>query len=125
VRLSDARRPEDQHVFGLRHVTSGGQLSDKLVIDGRLELEVELLDRLDRWEVRDLNAHGDALALLRADLLVQQSVQEIEVRGLVPGRCGENRVDALGNVTQTKSLKAVDDACMHDGAHRPPPTMRS
>ena len=38
------------------------ELAHELLVDRRLELEVELLERLHRREVRDLDAHRDALA---------------------------------------------------------------
>jgi hypothetical protein len=52
--------------FSAWRVAAGGQLADELGVDRRLELEVELLERLHDREVGDLDPHGDTLALLEA-----------------------------------------------------------
>ena len=57
-----------------------------LCVDRRLELEVELLERLHRREVRDLDAHRDALLLLGVELLAEQLVEEVEIGRLACAR---------------------------------------
>ena len=69
MRLADAGRAEEQDILGLGDEAAGGELANQPLIDGGLEFEVELFERLHRREVRDLDAHGDALALLGGDLL--------------------------------------------------------
>ena len=64
--------PKIEDVFSLADVAPGGELADELLVDRRLEAEVEVVERLHRREVGDLDAHGDALALLGADLLLEQ-----------------------------------------------------
>lgn len=53
VRLADAGRTEEQDVLGGGDEAAGAQLADELLVDGRLELEVELLERLDgrKWAI--------------------------------------------------------------------------
>jgi hypothetical protein len=97
--LADTWRAEDEHVFRLASVAAGGQLPNQLCIDGGLELEVELFDRLHRREVRDLDAHGDALTLLGSDLLLEQTVEEVEIGRLVSGRRREKGIDRFRSAT--------------------------
>ena len=86
MRLADARRTEDQHVFRLREKSAGRELAHQPLIDGRLEFEIEVVQRLDGRKVGDLEGHGDARALLGVHFLAQDPVEEIEVRRLGPGR---------------------------------------
>ena len=51
VGLAHAGWPEQQHVLGADDEATGGELADELVVDGRLELEVEVLEGLDGREV--------------------------------------------------------------------------
>src|ERR1700759_557306 len=121
MRLTDARWSEDQHILRLRDETSGGELADKLCVDRGLELEVELLEGLDRGEMGDLDAHLNALASLGLKLIGQHLVDEIEVRRLGARRLGEHGVEALHDVEQMQLLEAfeharVDDVTAHGAA---------
>jgi hypothetical protein len=69
VCLADAGRAQDQDIFRLGEKAAGGELADQPLIDRGLEFETEILQRLHGWEVRDLESHRDAGALLRVDLL--------------------------------------------------------
>ncbi len=69
MRFADARRTKDQHVFGLGEKARRRQLAHEPLIDRRLELEVEVIERLHRRKMRDLESHGDAGPLLGLDLL--------------------------------------------------------
>jgi hypothetical protein len=79
VSLADAGRAEHEHVLGVRDVPADGELADELLVDAGLELKAEVIEGLHRGEVRDLDAHRDALPLLRPDLLAQDRVEEVEV----------------------------------------------
>src|SRR5215204_4688252 len=118
MRLADTGRPEDQHILGAADKAAGRQLTDQALIDRGLELELELLERLHRREVRDLHAHGDALALFGLDLLSQHLVEEIKIGRLTFGGLIEDCVEALGDEPETEPLEMIDDARMDDGAHR-------
>src|SRR3569623_2673695 len=83
MRLADAWRPEQQDVFRLRDEVAGGELADVLGVERRLDLEVELLEGLHHGEVRDLDSHCDATLLLGVELLAKESVEEVEIRGLL------------------------------------------
>jgi len=93
------------------------------LVHGRLKLEIEIVERLHRREVRDLEAHGDARALLRVDLLAKQAVEKVEIRRLGARGIIEHGVEALGDVAQPEARQLLDDASMHDRAHWPPPAM--
>jgi hypothetical protein len=109
----------------LGHVSPRRQLTYELVVDGRLKLEVEVVERLYGGEMRDLDAHGDTFPLLGRDLLVQQAIQKLQVRRLVASCGGKNGIKALGDVAEAEPLQSVDDASVNEIAHCSPPTARS
>ena len=75
--------------------------------------------------MRDLHAHGHALALFGLDLLAEHLVEKIQIRRFTLGRLIQNRVHAFGNEAQAEALQMLDDARMHNGTHRAPPTTAS
>jgi hypothetical protein len=54
--LADARRPEKNYVAGLVNETQGAQLPDLPLVDRRLKAEVEVVEGLHKWQVRQLKA---------------------------------------------------------------------
>jgi hypothetical protein len=86
MRFADPGRAEDQDVFRLRQKAAGRQLAHEPLIDGRLEFEIEVVERLHGREVRDLQAHRGARALFGLDLLAEHAIEKVEIRGLGPGR---------------------------------------
>ncbi len=109
VRLADAGRAEEQDVLAPAMKRPVASSRTSFAVDGRLELEVELLERLHRREVGDLDAHGDALALLGVDLLAQQLVEEVEVGRLGARGLGQDRVEALGHVAEAQPDQVLVD----------------
>jgi hypothetical protein len=122
VSLADAGRTEEQHVLGACDEAPGGELAHELLVDGGLELEVELLEGLDGGEVGDLDAHGDALLLLRVGLLGEELVEEVEV-GRLGARGGrQDPVEALRDRAEAQLDESLLDARPHQLAHGAPPT---
>jgi hypothetical protein len=103
VGLAHAGWPEDEDVFGVGDEAASGQLPHELLVDARLELEVELLERFDRRKVGDLDVHRDALALLVGNLVAEHSVEEVEVGGVLLGGVGQHGVEPLGDVAELKT----------------------
>jgi hypothetical protein len=99
----------------------GGQLPDQALIDRGLEFEIEIVERLDRRKVRDLEAHGDPRPLLGVDLLAQHAVKKVEIGGLGAGRVIEDGIQAVRHIPESEPGKLLDDARMHHGPHRSPP----
>jgi hypothetical protein len=123
VRLADAGRSEHQHVFGAGDEATGRELAHELVIDRWLELEIELVERLHRREVRDLNAHGDAFLLFGVSLLGENLVEKVEIGRLAARRLRQDPVEPLGDGTKPKLEQALFDPRSHQfGAHAAPPT---
>jgi hypothetical protein len=89
MRFADARRAKEEDIFGLAEKPRGGQLADQPLIDGRLEFEFEIVERLDRREVCDLQRHGDAGALFGVDFLPQDAVEKVEIGRFAPRRGGD------------------------------------
>lgn len=100
MRLPDPGRAEDQHILDLGQETRGGQLADQSAIDRRLKLEIEIIERLDRREVRDFQAHLDARPLLGVDHLAEHAGEKVEIRGLGPRGVIQQGVDPLGDVAE-------------------------
>jgi hypothetical protein len=121
MRLADTRRAKDQDVFGLTEKAAGGELADEALIDRRLEFEIEIVERFHGREVRDLESHRDARALLGLDLLPQDGVEEVEIRRRGAGRIGEYRIEPLGDVPETQARELLDDPRMDNDTHRPAP----
>ena len=122
MRFAHARRAEDEDVFGLAEEARRRQLAHEALIDGGLECEVEIVERLHRRKVRDLQAHGDPRPLLRVDLLSQDAVEEIEIGRLGAGGVIEHGVEALGDVPEPQACELLDHAGVNDDAHWPPST---
>jgi hypothetical protein len=71
----------------------------------------------------DLDPHGHAFALLTRELLLEQPVEEDEVRHVLLGRLGQQRIEALGDVTEPKAREVVEDASMNEVGHDATSTM--
>jgi len=95
VRLADAGRPEQQHVFCLRDEVARGELAYEPRIERGLELEVELLEGLHDGEVGDLDPHRQAALLLGIELFAQDSVEEVEIGRLLACSVGEHGIESI------------------------------
>ena len=104
-----------------REKAAGRQLADEPLIDRRLEFEIEVVERLHRREVRDLQPHRDARALFGLDLLAEHAIEKVEIRRLGPGGVVEHGIEPLGDVAEAEPGELLDDAGMDDDAHWPPP----
>ena len=98
------------------------QLAHEPLIDRGLEFEIEVVERLHRRKMRDLQAHRDAGPLLRLDLLAQDAVEEIEIGRLGPRGVIEHRIEPVGDVAEPQPRELLDDAGVNDDAHWPPST---
>src|SRR5947207_5917776 len=119
--LADAWRAKDQNVFGLDEKSAGGKLPHETLVDRWLEFEIEVLERLHRREVRDLEPHGDASPLLGIDFLSQHAVEEIEIRRFGAGRLTQHGVQPLGHIAEPQPRELLDDARLNDHTHWSPP----
>jgi len=117
VGLADAGRAEQDDVLAVGDEATRRELLNEPLVERRLEREVEIVERLDRGEVRNLHAHGDALAVLGVHLVAQELVEEVEVRGLLVGGLAEERVEPLGEMAQAQLLEMLDDACVYEVSH--------
>ena len=89
----------------------------------RLELELEIVECLDRREVRNLRRHHDAGALFGVDFLPQDAVEKVEIGRLAARRVGEQRIQPIGDVAEAETRELLDDPGVDHDAHWPPPAM--
>ena len=120
--LADARRAKDKNVFCLREKSCGRELADESLIDGRLEFEIEVVERFDRRKVGDFQPHRDAGPLLRVHFLTQYAVEKVEIRRLAARGITKDSVQALGHVAETEARQLLDHTRVDD-AHDAPPVM--
>ncbi len=125
--FADAGWPEEDDVFGIRDEAAGSELSNELGVEGRLELEVEVIERFHGRKVRDVDAHGDTLALLRGELFAEDGVDEVEERLVVSCGIGEEGVEPLVSRRQVELAERFGDARTHDRRvrHAAPPITRA
>ncbi len=91
MRLARAGRSEEDDVGRLREEVQLGQMGDDLPLHAGLDLEVEVVDRLDRREAGGLDPGLAPMALARADLLGEHRGQiRLVVPALVAGGLGQS-----------------------------------
>lgn len=117
VRFPDAGRPEEDDVLAVRDESALRQLLDPLLVDRRLEAELEALERLDVGELGQGGPQGDVLLLLRGDLLGEDFVQEVGVGDVVLGRFLESRLEPVLDAVEPEMAKVILDM---GEAHRTP-----
>ncbi len=103
VGLADAGRTEQQDILGAGDEVARRKLAHQPLIHRRLELEVELFEQLHRREMRDLDAHRDALLLLGVELVAEDLVEEVEVGRLFAGSLRQDRVEPRGHRAEAQS----------------------
>src|SRR5262245_24910844 len=79
MRFAHTRRAKQEDVFGLAQKARRGELADEPLIDRRLKLEFEIVERLYRRKVRDLQRHRHARALFGVDSLPEDAVEKVEI----------------------------------------------
>ena len=119
--LAHAWRTEQENVLCVCDEASRRELADQFLIDRWLKLEVEILERLHRREVSDLDPHRDALLLLRIRLFAEDLVEEVEVRRLAARGLRENAVEPLRYRPEPELEETLFDARSDDLAHDSPP----
>jgi len=79
VGLAAAGLAEEQDRATVVHETQGGEVVDELSVDGRLELEVELVDRLAEREAGVAQPGGEPPVPGRGGLLGDELGEELDV----------------------------------------------
>ena len=82
-RFADAGRADQQHVGALFDEPQGGEVFDESAIERWLRCEVELLERLARWQPGEPQPALEAALLGRGDFGGEQVGEEPRVAGLV------------------------------------------
>jgi hypothetical protein len=117
MRFGNAWWTQEHHVFGIGDIAAGRQLANEPLIDGRLELELELVECLDDGEARNLHAHLDASTLPCGNLVAEQPVEKLEIRRLSSRCFGEGGIEAKPDALELESLEMLEDTRMNDIAH--------
>lgn len=88
--LADSRRAEQDDIAGFADVGAGGQVRQDVPAQGRLVIDVEVLQRLDLWEACSPSADLDAGGFAVGDLAAQDRGQVLLIRpSLFTGGVGE------------------------------------
>ena len=107
--LPDAGWPEEDDVLSVRDVAALSQLLDPLLVDRRLEGEVERLQCLDVGELGEGGPDSNVLLLLGGDLLTEDLVQEVCVGDVVLGRFLESGFEPVMDSIEPEMAKVVLD----------------
>ena len=79
VALAHSGRPHKQHVPLLAHELAGGQLVDLSAVDGRIEGEVEVLQRAGFPKVGHLVAARDQALVAHVEFVLEDQLKELRV----------------------------------------------
>lgn len=82
MRFPDAWWPEEDRIDDALHEAGRLQLVDHAPVERGLRVEVERVQRPDRWEVRQLRASDEAALVAVGELITQEMVEELHVREL-------------------------------------------
>ena len=85
VTLPDSRWPQQQHVASLFDEPAGGQVEDRLPLDRRVELPVEVFQRPHLAEAGGLDPPLDHPILADGQFILQDQFQELHVGEAVAG----------------------------------------
>src|SRR5690606_35104231 len=84
---------------------AGGQVEDALAIDGRIEGEVEGLQRLGAVERRPTDTQRELLVFAARHLVFQQTREKVDIRPLTINRLSSTQVERLENARQSQPLE--------------------
>jgi hypothetical protein len=96
-RLADAGRPDQQRVGLVVDEAQRREVLDEAAVQGRLGVEVELLERPARGQLGEAQPASEAALLDGVDLGGEQVVQELGVAGLVALGLLERGGELLGD----------------------------
>src|SRR5712691_3256666 len=117
VRLADAGRPEEDDILAVLDEVTATERLDLLLVERGLIVEVEGLQALHEREAREMGAHRDVLGRLRGDLLREEGVEEVGVRGLLGRGVLEEGLQPLPALEEPQPLHLLLQALELGGTH--------
>src|SRR5215470_10957490 len=85
-RLASAWRADQEHVFPFADEAARSQIENLSAFDGRIEGEVEVIERLQLAKAGRFHAAIDLPLLPHEQLILQDKFQELGMVELMPGR---------------------------------------
>ena len=124
MRLTHTGRPQEDDVLLLGDEVHVEERHDLFLVQLGMEAEVVLVDALGGGKTGGLHGGLEAALLFDGDLLLQQLIQERQVRALVGlGLLGDVLQD-LGGAVEVQAAEVVAQAVGDQLFHRPPPCAR-
>lgn len=117
--LANARLPEQQDITFALDESTGRQVEHLLFWNFRIEMKVEVLERLLVLEVRASHSLVELLGVSSFDLVLEQAVQEFFVRQTVVHRLAEAQLERVQDPAELQLLEQWDE--LVNGAHGLPP----
>jgi hypothetical protein len=94
-RLASAWRADQEHMLHFADEAARGQIEDLSAFDGRIEREVEVIERHQLAKAGRFHATVDLPLLPHEQLILQNQFQEFGVVELMPGRLLQADIERL------------------------------
>ena len=109
VGLADAHRPAQTDVVFVFEKVTGPQIIDAAAINGRVELEVELFERLEVAKASFLEPAGKLALGASFEFILNQQTQKVEVGQLLFLRLLQPQLQAVHQASQAQLLELLDE----------------
>jgi hypothetical protein len=103
--FAHAGRANKERITLLADKMTGGQFVDARAIDGRIEGEVEVVQRADLAEVGSILTPGDGALLAHVDLVLENDFQELMVRKSAGFGFLEAQIERAKQPRETQSVR--------------------
>ena len=113
VGLPESRGPQQEHIASFAHELRRGQLEDLGTVDLRVELPVEVLQRLQVRELRQFLAPLKAAVVPDVEFVLEEQFQELSMGDAVDGRLVEAQFEAGGQSGQAELAAGVQEWIRH------------
>jgi len=87
--LADARRPEQEHVASLAEEAAGRQIADLFLGELGIVSPVKMVERLAFAELSELDAALDQAVAAHVEFILQDQLEELQMRELMTARFGQ------------------------------------
>lgn len=110
----DSRRSQKDQILLMLDKPQGGQIPNAAFIDGRLESEIELVQRLMERQMGHSRFHPDKPFPFGRKLLLQQLVQKLQIRYIVFSRFFSVGMEDFRYPAPSELLESILEAFLQD-----------